>query len=181
MTTLTETVLSYETIETPIDAFLLIYEEGDTAAGALVYADFNDQSARRQAHLARRYGSFKLEQRHAAHPLRMRFERYFACDAHAFDALGQDANLSPGGSDTQQRVWTALRSIPTGTTTSYGELAARLGRKGAARAIGRINGQNPLSIIVPCHRVIGANGNLVGYAGGVERKEWLLRHEGAIH
>jgi len=165
--------IAYETIATPIGSFFLAYE-GD----ALVYADFEDHGARRDEHLARRYGSFELVLRRKAHPLRARFERYFARDAHALDELGDEFVLSPGGSDMQRRVWTALRTIPTGTTTSYGELASRIGRTGAARAVGRINGLNPLSVIVPCHRVIGANGKLVGYAGGIERKEWLLRHEG---
>jgi methylated-DNA-[protein]-cysteine S-methyltransferase len=74
-------------------------------------------------------------------------------------------------------VWRALRAIPAGETLSYGELAARVGQPGAARAVGLANGKNPIAIVVPCHRVIGADGSLTGYAGGVERKRWLLDHE----
>jgi methylated-DNA-[protein]-cysteine S-methyltransferase len=79
-----------------------------------------------------------------------------------------------------RRVWDALREIPHGTTTSYGELAARIGAPGRARAGGAANARNPVAVVVPCHRVIGANGHLTGYAGGLERKRALLAHEGAI-
>ncbi|EMH4160976.1 methylated-DNA--[protein]-cysteine S-methyltransferase [Pluralibacter gergoviae] len=82
------------------------------------------------------------------------------------------------GTPFQREVWQVLRTIPCGEVMHYGELAARLGRPGAARAVGAANGANPISIVVPCHRVIGSNGTLTGYAGGVQRKEWLLRHEG---
>lgn len=88
--------------------------------------------------------------------------------------------LAAVGTPFQQRVWAALLEIPFGVTISYGELAARLGDPKASRAVGLANGRNPISIIVPCHRVIGANGNLTGYGGGLDRKEWLLRHEGAL-
>lgn len=88
--------------------------------------------------------------------------------------------LAPVGTVFQQRVWAALLEIPFGVTISYGELATRLGDPKASRAVGLANGRNPISIIVPCHRVIGANGNLTGYGGGLDRKEWLLRHEGAL-
>lgn len=88
--------------------------------------------------------------------------------------------LAPQGTAFQQRVWAALLEIPFGVTISYGELATRLGDPKASRAVGLANGRNPISLIVPCHRVIGANGNLTGYGGGLDRKEWLLRHEGAL-
>ncbi len=91
-----------------------------------------------------------------------------------------DLPLAPRGTPFQQRVWAALLEIPCGVTISYGELATRLGDPKASRAVGLANGRNPISIIVPCHRVIGANGNLTGYGGGLDRKEWLLRHEGAL-
>lgn len=84
-----------------------------------------------------------------------------------------------GGTAFQRRVWEALRSIPRGTTVTYGELAARLGMPGAARAVGAAVGRNPISIVVPCHRVVGSNGSLTGYAGGVDRKRTLLELEGA--
>lgn len=81
------------------------------------------------------------------------------------------------GTDFQRRVWTHLQRIPFGETWSYGELATRMGRPTASRAVGAANGRNPIAIIVPCHRVIGANGQLTGFGGGLDRKDWLLRHE----
>jgi methylated-DNA-[protein]-cysteine S-methyltransferase len=86
--------------------------------------------------------------------------------------------LAPRGTPFQQRVWSALRAIPYGTTTSYGKLAAALGDARATRAVGSANGRNPISIIIPCHRVIGADGGLTGYGGGMQRKQWLLALEG---
>jgi len=86
--------------------------------------------------------------------------------------------LATGGTPFQQRVWSALRAIPYGTTTSYGRLAATLGDVRATRAVGSANGRNPISIIIPCHRVIGADGSLTGYGGGMDRKQWLLALEG---
>lgn len=85
--------------------------------------------------------------------------------------------VAPHGGPFQQRVWSALRGIPYGTTTSYGALAASIGTPGAARAVGAANGQNPVAIVIPCHRVIGADGSLTGYGGGLERKQFLLEHE----
>jgi methylated-DNA-[protein]-cysteine S-methyltransferase len=88
-----------------------------------------------------------------------------------------DLPLQMQGTVFQQRVWEALRTIPYGTTLSYGALAQQIGQPKASRAVGLANGRNPVSIIVPCHRVIGANGKLTGYGGGIERKQWLLNHE----
>ncbi|MCU4185304.1 methylated-DNA--[protein]-cysteine S-methyltransferase [Acidiferrimicrobium sp. IK] len=99
-------------------------------------------------------------------------QEYFAGERQEFDLV-----LRPAGSAFHRQVWTALRAIPYGATESYGELAARIGRPGAARAVGLANGRNPISIIVPCHRVIGADGSLTGYGGGVERKRALLDFE----
>ena len=103
------------------------------------------------------------------------FERYFAGAADALAALPVD----PHGSEFQRRVWRALREIPPGATASYGEIAQKVGSPGAARAVGDANRRNPIAIAIPCHRVIGGNGSLVGYAGGLERKRWLLAHEAA--
>lgn len=88
--------------------------------------------------------------------------------------------LDPTGSDFQKKVWNALLEIPYGKTVSYEDVAIRVGDVKTIRAVGLANGQNPIAIIVPCHRVIGKNGELVGYGGGIENKEWLLQHEGAI-
>jgi O-6-methylguanine DNA methyltransferase len=101
---------------------------------------------------------------------------YFAGDLAAIDAIP----VAPAGSAFQNRVWALLRAIPAGETRSYGDLAQALGQPGAARAVGLANGANPIAIVIPCHRVIGANGTLTGYAGGMARKSWLLRHEGAL-
>ena len=97
---------------------------------------------------------------------------YFAGDLTAFDLP-----LGPRGTAFQQRVWAALVEIPFGETTTYGALAERLSRPGAARAVGLANGRNPISIVIPCHRVVGSDGRLTGYGGGIDRKAWLLDHE----
>jgi methylated-DNA-[protein]-cysteine S-methyltransferase len=107
-----------------------------------------------------------------------RFEAYFQGDLGALDAT----DVCASGTPFQMRVWAALRTIPTGKTMSYGGLARLIGAPiGASRAVGAANGANPIAIILPCHRVIGASGALTGYAGGISRKEWLLTHEGALH
>jgi methylated-DNA-[protein]-cysteine S-methyltransferase len=126
-------------------------------------------------------------QRHAPDPRPERFrhgagfadiadqlEAYFAGDLLAFDIA-----IHLEGTEFQRQVWSHLREIPYGETISYGELARRVGSPGAARACGLANGRNPVSVIVPCHRVIGADGRLTGYGGGLERKAWLLDHESA--
>jgi len=102
-------------------------------------------------------------------------EEYFAGERQDFDLP-----LDPAGTDFQQSAWMALRSIPYGSTVSYGEQAAQMGDKRKARAVGAANGRNPISIIVPCHRVVGSNGSLTGFAGGIETKDWLLTHERRI-
>jgi len=104
---------------------------------------------------------------------RTQLEKYFAGATTTFDVP-----LGPDGTPFQTRVWDALCMIPYGETISYGELARRLGEPKAMRAVGAANGRNPIPIIVPCHRVIGADGSLTGYGGGMERKRWLLAHEG---
>ncbi len=100
------------------------------------------------------------------------FKRYFEGRRTQFDL-----KLNPSGTDFQKKVWNALLDIPFGTTISYLELAKRLGDVKATRAVAAANGKNPLWIVVPCHRVIGSSGRLIGYAGGLYRKKWLLQHE----
>jgi methylated-DNA-[protein]-cysteine S-methyltransferase len=95
-------------------------------------------------------------------------------------AVSFDIPVAPSGTPFQTRVWKALRDIPYGHTISYGELARKIGQPTAVRAVGRANGANPIAIVIPCHRVIGGNGSLVGYAGGLERKKTLLLLEGAL-
>ncbi len=105
-----------------------------------------------------------------------RVKAYLDGDVTAVDGIETD----PAGTAFQKEVWRLLRAIPVGRTASYGELAAKLGRPGSSRAVGMANARNPVAVVVPCHRVIGADGSLTGYAGGLERKRWLLAHEGAL-
>lgn len=102
-----------------------------------------------------------------------RLRAYFDGDLRALDALP----AAPAGTAFQQSVWRLVRQIPAGQTRSYGELARALGRPGASRAVGAANGANPVCLVIPCHRVIGASGALTGYAYGIDRKRWLLAHE----
>jgi methylated-DNA-[protein]-cysteine S-methyltransferase len=104
------------------------------------------------------------------------FQAYFDGELAAIEGLP----VVFGGTDFQVRVWRGLLEIPCGQTRSYGDLARRIGNPKAVRAVGLANGSNPLGIVVPCHRVIGSNGTLTGYGGGIERKRWLLEHEGAL-
>ena len=152
-------------------AELLLVTDAD---GVLRALDFSDFATRMQRLLARHYGVFNLIEGTAPAAVVAGLDGYFSGDLAALDAI----SVATGGSDFQRQVWAALRAIPAGTTSGYGALATRIGRPGAARAVGLANGSNPIGIVVPCHRVIGASGALTGYAGGVQRKRWLLAHEG---
>jgi methylated-DNA-[protein]-cysteine S-methyltransferase len=114
-----------------------------------------------------------------AHPVLALAERQLA-EYFAGDRTGFELPLRPRGTEFQERVWAALSGIPYGLTRSYRELAAEIGRPSCVRAVGAANGQNPLPIVIPCHRVIGADGSLTGYGGGLPTKTWLLRHERAV-
>ena len=103
---------------------------------------------------------------------KMQLDEYFRGERKTFDLP-----LAPKGTDFQKKVWNALQEIPYGETRTYGEIAAAVGNPKAARAVGMANNKNPIGIIIPCHRVVGANGKLVGYAGGMDKKEWLLQLE----
>ncbi len=154
----------------PIGTIVLAVRDGTLTA--LVFAEgWPDRRAR----LVKRFGDVDL--RGAADPAGVsgRLAAYFAGDLGALDAIPVD----PGGTPFQRRVWAALRTIPAGETVSYQTLARRIGAPTAVRAVGAANGDNPVGIVVPCHRVIGADGSLTGYAGGIERKRWLLTHERA--
>jgi len=153
----------------PVGGLLIVSDE----AGNLRALDFEDYEARMMRLLVRHYGAPEIS--HGAAPVAVTrsLEAYFEGDLAAPAALA----ATTGGTAFQRAVWEALRAIPAGRTESYGALAARLGKPGASRAVGLANGSNPVAIIVPCHRVIGANGSLTGYAGGMTRKTWLLDHE----
>jgi methylated-DNA-[protein]-cysteine S-methyltransferase len=127
--------------------------------------------------LERHYGKdgFTLEAAPGSHSARNALERYFAGDLAAIDEVETETS----GTGFQRDVWNELRRIPAGTSISYGTLAQRIARPKAVRAVGLANGSNPIGLIVPCHRVIGSNGSLTGYGGGLERKKWLLDHERA--
>ncbi|MCW6538413.1 methylated-DNA--[protein]-cysteine S-methyltransferase [Yersinia ruckeri] len=120
--------------------------------------------------------TFTLTKQSNSGGLTEKMQRYFAGELTIIDTLP----VKTAGTPFQRQVWQELRNIPCGTTISYGELARRIGRPTASRAVGMANGLNPISIVVPCHRVIGASGTLTGYAGGIERKRGLLVHEGYL-
>jgi methylated-DNA-[protein]-cysteine S-methyltransferase len=162
------TVLDYDEFESPIGR-ILFASDGEGIC-ALDYADYQ---SRMESLLARRFGAFQFRCGSDPWHLKRRLQSYFDGDLLALD----DTPVSMGGTAFQEQVWKALREIPVGHTQTYGELAAHLGRAQAARAVGHANALNPVAIIVPCHRVIGASSALTGYAGGLARKEWLLRHE----
>ena len=145
--------------------------------GRLRAVDWGDYEPRLLRLLRLHYGEggYVLEEREDPFGFTSAMRAYFAGDLKAID----DLPTATGGTDFQRAVWQALRDIPCGVTLSYGELARRVGRPAAVRAVGLANGANPIGVVVPCHRVIGANGALTGYGGGMERKRWLLAHEGA--
>jgi methylated-DNA-[protein]-cysteine S-methyltransferase len=163
--------LRYDRMPSPVGIILAVADET-----SLVSLDFVDYEPRMRALLAKHYGAFQLAEAVDPLGLRARLEAYFAGDFAALDAIPVDT----GGTEFQQEVWQALRRIPCGTVTSYGRLAASLGRPAASRAVGYANSLNPVAIVVPCHRVVGGNRDLTGYAGGLERKRWLLEHERAV-
>ena len=164
-----ETLL-LDRIATPIGVALLVTDE----AGRLRALDWEDHEARMRRLLRPR--DARLAEADAPQSVRAPLEGYFEGDLRRLD----DIACEPVGTPFQRAVWAALRSIPAGRTMSYGALAAQLGAPAAARAVGHANGANPVSIVVPCHRLVGAGGALTGYGGGLVRKRWLLSHEGAL-
>ena len=160
-----------ETLHSPIGAVVILTD----AEGRLRALDFEDFADRMARLLDRHYGAGGWTLAEAPHPTSARkaLERYFDGDLGAIDAL----ETATGGTPFQQSVWAALRGVPAGAPESYGALARRLGRDSAVRAVGLANGANPIAIVAPCHRIVGSNGALTGYAGGLERKRWLLDHE----
>lgn len=159
------------TLQSACGPLSVLYDGSDT----VYHIDFPDQGDRQERLLKRRFKSFQLtDQDNAA--LAQPFQAYFAGELPALQAVAFKA----GGTVFQRKVWQALRTIPIGTTCSYRDLAHQIGQPRAVRAVANANANNPISLLIPCHRVIGSDGTLTGYAGGLARKEWLLRHEGAI-
>ena len=166
--------LLIDRIDTPLGELLIVADE-DGNLRSTVWADYE---TRLQPSLELHYGKNGFTLQPGRHPsvLTEALRRYFAGDLTAIDTLP----VQTAGTAFQREVWHALRGIPCGMTVSYAALAGRIGRPNAVRAVGLANGSNPVGIVVPCHRVIGSDGSLTGYGGGIERKRWLLRHEKAL-
>lgn len=160
-----------ERISTPIGDMVLVARDG-----VLLLLEFDDASDRVAREMEDRFGDVALQAATNPFGLSDVMRDYFAGNISAIDNLLTEG----GGTVFERQVWTELRKIPAGTTKSYGEIARQLGDINLSRAVGTANGRNPIAIVVPCHRVIGADGSMTGYGGGLKRKEWLLRHEGAL-
>lgn len=168
---MTPLIFQVERLATPIGEMWILCD----ADAVLCAVDWKDCEPRMHALLRRQYGASRVRLVEAGHasPARDALERYFAGELGAIDPLP----VRTAGTDFQRAVWSALREIPAGEPTSYGALALALGRADAVRAVGHANGQNPLSVVIPCHRIVGSDGTLTGYGGGLHRKRWLLDHE----
>lgn len=162
--------LRRDTLTSPIGTVLLVTDR----AGLLRALDFDDYEPRMLRLLTRQYGATPLVAGAAPENVRRALRAYFDGDLAALGGI----QWATSGTDFQRTVRAALTKIPIGTTLSYRALAAAIGRPNAVRAVGLANGSNPVAIVVPCHRVIGVNGGLTGYGGGLARKKWLLEHEG---
>jgi methylated-DNA-[protein]-cysteine S-methyltransferase len=156
---------------TPIGEMFAVTDE----CGRLRAFAWVDHESRGIQQLRQQYGSrMSIGEGRSPAALRKAMDDYFSGNLCAIDQI----ECATNGTPFQQEVWNALRTIPCGQTLSYGALAVRIGKPSAVRAVGLANGSNPISVVVPCHRVIGTNGSLTGYGGGLERKRWLLAHEG---
>jgi methylated-DNA-[protein]-cysteine S-methyltransferase len=154
--------------ETPVGEFVIVADQ----EGNLRAAAWTDHEERMRQSLRVQYGEdgFRVEAARDPNGLTSAISAYFAGELAAIDNLP----VRTAGTAFQREVWSELRKISCGTTVSYGQIAERIGRPAAVRAVGLANGSNPICVVVPCHRVIGANGSLTGYGGGIERKRWLL-------
>lgn len=163
--------LQVDRVASPLGTLLVVCDQ----QGRLRALDFHDYETRMQRLLRahHRERGFELRAGRAPTAVADAVAAFFAGALHAIDRV----EVRTGGTEFQRQVWSALRRIPSGVTRSYGELARAIGKPSASRAVGLANGANPIAIVVPCHRVIGADGSLTGYGGGIERKHWLLAHE----
>jgi methylated-DNA-[protein]-cysteine S-methyltransferase len=163
--------LSLDRLATPIGEALVVTDED----GYLRALDWSEQKDDMMRTLRKQYGEVVPKPGTVSSEIKTRLRDYFDGDISSLDAI----EWRTSGTPFQQAVWVSLTAIAPGETCSYSALATALGCPKAVRAVGRANGANPISIVVPCHRVLGADGSLTGYGGGIERKRWLLRHEGA--
>jgi O-6-methylguanine DNA methyltransferase len=161
--------LRLQQYDSPCASLLLVTDE----TGALRALDFADYETRMHRLLQQHYGDYDLQRGMAPAEIIELLDAYFEGNLDALD----DIRIASGGTTFQRAVWRAVRAIEPSTTKSYGEIATQIGRPNASRAVGAANGANPIAIVVPCHRVIGANGSLTGYGGSIPRKQWLLDHE----
>jgi methylated-DNA-[protein]-cysteine S-methyltransferase len=166
--------LDFADFDSPVGTIRIAARDGNLCA-----LNFADRWPAQMRWLERRFGQVTLREADDAAGITVMTDtlrRYFDGQLDALETLVVD----PGGTPFQAHVWRALRTIPAGRTVSYGELARAVGSPQAARAVGAANGRNPVSLVIPCHRAIGGNRQLVGYGGGLDRKRWLLTHEGAL-
>jgi methylated-DNA-[protein]-cysteine S-methyltransferase len=144
-------------------------------AGKLCALAFDESWPRKRVAVERRFGDVEWHRTKDPGGVVRALRRYFDGEIAALGRIDVD----PGGTPFQRAVWTKLRKVPAGRTVSYGDLARAAGYPRAVRAVGAANGSNPVGLVIPCHRVIGSSGKLVGYGGGLHRKQWLLAHEGS--
>lgn len=161
-------ILNYSTYASPIGDILLVSRDEQ-----LLTLDFADYEKRMRKLLDLRHAPYMLKDAPVPQPIANALDRYFAGDLNALQAIAVDT----GGTQFQQRVWAELRRTAPGQTATYGEIARRIDRPSASRAVGAANGSNAIAIVIPCHRIVGSTGKLTGYAGGLDRKRWLLDHE----
>ncbi len=168
----TKHVFILDRLATPLGIMLVVTDD-ECRLRAL---DWDDYEERMQRLLRLHYGKDRVVLRRGSspEPVTRAIQAYFKGDLSAIEGLP----VATGGTEFQRCVWAALRAIPAGETLSYGALATKIARPAAVRAVGLANGANPIGVVVPCHRVIGKDAALTGYAGGIERKRWLLTHEG---
>jgi len=164
--------LQLEIYESPLSPLLLVTDDH----GTLRALDFADHESRMRRLLHEHYGEYVLDSGPAPKAVLRCLDDYFDGNLSSLD----DIRIATGGTAFQRVVWKAVRAIRPASTKTYGQIAKELGRDRASRAVGAANGANPIALVVPCHRVIGAGGALTGYAGGLERKGWLLEHEGYL-
>ncbi|MEM9149257.1 MAG: methylated-DNA--[protein]-cysteine S-methyltransferase [Cyanobacteria bacterium P01_F01_bin.3] len=164
-----EAAFETDSVPTPVGDVIVVVK-----SGVLIALDFEEYRDRMMKLLDKRFGSIELVSVENPAGVCDRVKQYFTGKLRALESMP----MATGGTDFQRQVWQGLRGIAPGTVMTYGELAQAMDNPKAVRAVGLANSLNPIAIALPCHRVVGAGGKLTGYAGGLERKQWLLSHEG---